>query len=359
MSCSLHNKIYHINDKEFFIKKTIINNHFFNKISSSIISIIIQKDYLYYAYNNGQISKLNIKLGKICWTNNINHQLISGICVKDNYIATITKDGYLFILDINGKIIWKKNINSSSNYIPIIHNDLVIIRTDNNKLKAFSIINKKLIWNIYSPLFDFNIKEETYFCCHNDLLIASIPDKKIIIIDLKHGNTIWDYSVPVKEGYDDIERINNVYSFHVINNILYIVSYNGDLLAIDLINQFKKIWHNSLNLTIKHLLVENKNLYITDQNNIIRCFNSNNCELLWKYENFCNKNINKPICIKNYLLVSDNKGYIYLLNKYSGTMYGNIKLNHYNNSFTLINDNSFIINSNNRKLSLVEIKNFL
>jgi outer membrane protein assembly factor BamB len=135
--------------------------------------IVANKETLYFSNNKNQFFSLDIQTGTINWKQNINSTLRPTLI--DNYIFTISSEGYLIVMEKNsGNIIRKTNIfknfktkkkkkikpigfiiGNNNIYVTTNHgrllvldvitgNVLDIVKIDNDKISRPSVLNKNL-----------------------------------------------------------------------------------------------------------------------------------------------------------------------------------------------------------------------
>lgn len=356
VSCSCNKNINHS------VKNNFDNKHFITEIKwttriekNSYISLLY--DYhLYSSSKSGIIKKIDLSSGKTCFKKNIKNNLSSGIvCCEGNMFST--SDNNILLLDHDGNITSEIPIKCSCTTSPSIYkNTIIIVKTDNNKLKAFSLVDNKILWNIYAPKPQYNIITEKSLLLYDNLVIFGLAKRRIVALNIEDGSTHWSYDLPNRNGVDYIERINDIYSMQIINNALYAISSNGDLFCFDIRKQFKIKWSQLLNIKIRNLIVDDNFVYTIDENSIIRCFDCNNGNILWTNKSFNKQYITNPISIKNFFVIADIRGNINLICKETGWLSGYFNVSHCKISYLTGYRDCIIAQSDNGKLTSIEVK---
>jgi|TARA_B110000967_G_C18828379_1_gene532631 outer membrane protein assembly factor BamB len=158
---------------------------FEEQFSLKTSDIIADSDSLYFSNNRNQFFSINLKNGIINWKQKINSSLRPTLI--DNYIVTVTKEGYLIIIEkksgniiritdifknIKPKIRSKIHptgfiVGKNSIYLTTSHGRLLIIDLAKGKLKNIIKIDNK---NIYRPSF---LNQRLYVLTDNSIIILN------------------------------------------------------------------------------------------------------------------------------------------------------------------------------------------
>ena len=170
----------------------VIDEAFFLKTSD----IIADKDTLYFSNNKNQFFSINIQTGTLNWEQKINSNLRPTLI--DNYIFTISLEGYLIVIDKN-----------SGNIIRITS----ILNNTKKKSKMFKLfaakkkVNEKTIAKI----------KPTGFVVGKDNIYLSTNKGQLLIIDIKSGVTTSTIKIDNKK----ISRPS------ILNQKLFIITDNS------------------------------------------------------------------------------------------------------------------------------------
>jgi outer membrane protein assembly factor BamB len=171
---------------ELIWQKPTQNNLIYEEqFSLKTSDIIADNNSLYFSNNRNQFFSINLKNGIINWKQKINSSLRPTLI--DNYIVTVTKEGYLIIIEkksgniiritdifknIKPKIRSKIHptgfiVGKNSIYLTTSHGRLLIIDLAKGKLKNIIKIDNK---NIYRPSF---LNQRLYVLTDNSIIILN------------------------------------------------------------------------------------------------------------------------------------------------------------------------------------------
>lgn len=181
--------------------------------------------------DNGRISSINIKTGKIVWQKSIAnfnhgsdeinyiHDIDTTPVIINNKIYAISYNGNLAILDFkSGNILWQYNIGSLKNIIVI--NKHIYAVDQNNKILCVDIINKKIIWNQKS----FSHLQLTAPVLYDNYLILGDNQGYLYWINIHNGKCINQKKID-DSGFQA--------EFLVAQHKLFIQSKSGMIYAIE------------------------------------------------------------------------------------------------------------------------------
>ncbi|MXP56595.1 outer membrane protein assembly factor BamB [Pantoea sp. Mhis] len=294
-------------------------NNFFSKSISALLSggITINGDHLYIGSERGRIYALNIKDGSIAWKTQLSGEILSDPAVSD---------------------------------------EMVVLHTSNGMLQGLNQINGKTQWSVDLGMPQLSLRGESAPVVAFDCIIIGDDKGRVNLVGIKQGQLIWQQDISnsmtsTENNYIKDVDVNPI----IINGIVYAVTYNGNLAALNLLNG-KIIWQKKID-GAKSLIIDSDNIYLTDQYDHIIALNINDGLTLWQQNKLIHRQLTAPVLMHNYLIFGDTKGYLYWFNKYNGKYILSQKFD--KNGFhseALVVDDKIIIQSKNGKLYAITDK---
>ena len=217
-------------------------------------------DQLVFVDGYGQINLFNAINGEKIWNSRIEYPILSPPLIYRGYIYFISADNRIFSVDIsNGKINWsfqtisenKKNLFTSS---PVAFENIIIVPFSNGELVAFVYDTGQPIWseNISktSMVSNFDIKDISASPVISDNIIYSLSSNgKLISVNAINGQRNWaidlsGYRTPIISG-----------------NQVYIINEDGKLICVDKVSS-EIYWITDLLKYRKGQKTENLNLWL-------------------------------------------------------------------------------------------------
>ncbi len=236
-------------------------------------ALTLDNNDLYAITNNSQLLKINAETGEVIYSKYFNKNLKSGLQFCNNKILFTTTDNELYVIDsitgeklythkaleepngfikgstpacIDDKIvatfsnsevhmimadtqtpIWldslyniqSSNINNMSDIIanPIIKDDIVIIKSYNNKTKAFNLTDGTLLWETKNG-------GKTTPTISNNIMFDINNDNIIFAQDINNSKILWETK---------LDTNNIVFNPLLVNNQLLIPISNGDIIKVN------------------------------------------------------------------------------------------------------------------------------
>ena len=183
----------------------IYNDVFFLKTSD----IIADKEALYFSNNRNEFYSLDIQTGNLNWKQKINSNLRPTLI--DNYIFTVSLEGYLIIME--------KNSGNIIRITDIFKNYVKRKKVDACKLKDLLNCKGSMIKSMYLPFMKNNkvLIKPTGFIVGKDNIYLTTDNGKLMVIETKSGNALFTLKI-------DNDKISRPL---VLGKNLYIITDNS------------------------------------------------------------------------------------------------------------------------------------
>ena len=134
---------------------------------------------------------------------------------------------------------------------------------------------------------------------------------------LKNGQPLWQLPVARPFGATELDRLVDVDMKPIVHNgIIYILAYNGNLLAIDLLKG-KQLWSKKYS-GYNALALSGKTLFLTDQRGYVFAVDSDSGEQLWVNKQLAYRNLTGVSIANQYIVIGDAQGYLHWLSREDG-----------------------------------------
>lgn len=287
---------------------------------------VIRNNIVYTADVSGSVQAVDKTNGKIKWTSQLKHSIVSGPAVAAGYMALGTTDSTLVLLDqSNGKELWESKVSGDILSPPAISHNKVIAKTIDGRVYAFDAVTGKQIWSVEHGSPNLVLKASSSPVILGNLVLIGFSDGKLDAMDIETGRVIWQRSIAYSSGFSDVERLVDIDSDPIIkDNVAYLASYQGYIGALSLADgQF--IWRKPGSV-YKNMLLANNSLFVTDSNDVLWSIDRLNGHVNWKQTAFKARGLTEPVLFQNNLLVGDKTGYLHLISTQTGEILGRSQL---------------------------------
>ena len=303
---------------------------------------VIDQQIIYTLDTALTVTAINKKNGKKKWVKKLKKKvketsgiISGGLAVNDNLLAVTTGLGSVFALNKNnGKIIWTNKITAPIRAAPIISGNLFLVLAKDNRLYAYNLTNGDLTWTHEGLEETSTFMGSSSPVVSKGIVVVTYSSGEIYAINLTNGEVIWSDNLSKLVQKKSLENISDIRANAVIqNDILYVISHNGRMLAMNL-NNGKRLWESNIG-GIQTPWVVSKFIYVLSKDNELICLTSDQGKIVWvsklkEYIDFKKKGKlitwTGPLLAGHMLIVSGSHGIIASLSPYTGRFLGAINV---------------------------------
>ncbi len=274
--------------------------------------------------------------------------------------------GTIFKLDINNKVLWKKNYytKNEKKLDPILQftnqGKFLIVADNIAKYYMLDMESGELIWS-KSSLAPFNSQIKIF----KDKFFVIDFSNTLRCFSLKNGNELWNIKTQ-----NSLIRSQKKLSIVIINNTIYFNNSLGDISAVEL-NKGELIWQlptqnsliyeSSFSLETSGIIADDKQLFFSNNKNQFFSIDISTGSFNW--ETKINSNLT-PSLIGDTLFTVSSEGYLFLINKNKGNIiritdifekFNNKKRHLIKPTGFIIGGNKLYLSTNNGRLLVIDI----
>src|SRR5690606_37524557 len=160
-------------------------------------------DTLYAATPSGTVAALDAASGALRWRVDAG-PLSAGAGSDGRVVAVATQSGGVVAYDAQGRELWRSQAASAINVPPAVGNGIVAVRTTDYRIQAFDAATGKLRWNVQRPGPALALRTSIRMLSVPNLLIAGMPNGRLMVIDAASGAVRWEGSVSTSRGASDL-----------------------------------------------------------------------------------------------------------------------------------------------------------
>ncbi len=290
-------------------------------------------NYIFTASYNGKISVINNNSGSTIWSKKYPYKFSSAVYHYGNKLFAGTIKGQLIAVNSdNGQLLWKTQLSTSILAAPVSDGKRLFVQTADGAVVALDLHNGNQIWSYEIKIPELILRGTSQPIVKNGKVVVGFATGKLVALNSSDGSEAWNYEVSLPRGNNIIDNLSDIDSKILVNNdILYTVSYNGNLAAVDL-DSGHEIWARGMS-AFRSLSQDSKNIYVVDSESKIWSINKKNGAVNWVNDIFLYHYLTSPALLNGNIFVGDKLGYVYGLNAKTGETLAAIKL--YNRNPTL------------------------
>lgn len=312
-------------------------------------------DTAYAATPSGSVVALDLASGAVRWRVD-DKPLQAGVGSDGNTTAVVTREGVVVAYDATGHERWRSQAASAVNVPPAVGNGIVAVRTTDYRIQAFDAASGKLRWNIQRPGPALALRTNIRMAVAPNLLIAGMPNGRLLVIDTASGAVRWEGTVAASRGASDLERISDVVGQPItIGPLLCGVSYQGRITCFDVSQGGRAVWSQDIS-SATGMVTDGQRIYLPDLRDRVHALDLKDGHQYWKQAALLNRRLSAPAVIKNVVVVGDYQGYLHFLSRTDGALLARTQIGSDPiQSALLATPRGVLVQTNNGNLSLVGV----
>jgi outer membrane protein assembly factor BamB len=279
---------------------------------------IVVDGTVYAASHDGEVIAMAADSGRRLWAVKTKLALSAGPEVDGALVVLGSSDGDIVALDAtNGSERWRKAIGSEVLARPLIAKDVVVIRTVDGHVEGLATADGVQRWAVDEQVPRLTLRGTAPPVLAGDRVIAGFDNGKVLAIDPRNGDVLWDAIVNAPRGRTELERLADIDSpARVSGDDIFVVGFQGRvaMLALD----SGQIWWARDASSYRGFAMDEDNLYLTNADSVVIAMKRSDGAVLWEQDAMKRRGLTAPAVDGDALVVGDFEGYVHWLDKTTG-----------------------------------------
>jgi outer membrane protein assembly factor BamB len=279
---------------------------------------IVVEGTLYAASHDGEVIAVSAQNGRRLWTVKTKLALAAGPEVDGGLVVLGSSDGDVIALDAsNGKERWRRAIGSEVLSRPLIAKDVVVIRTVDGHIEGMSVTDGSARWAVDEQVPRLTLRGTAPPVLAGERVICGFDNGKVLAIDPRNGDVLWDAIVNAPHGRTELERLADIDSpARVAGDDIFVVGFQGRvaMLAAD----SGQIWWARDASSYRGFTMDDENLYLTNADSVVVAMKRSDGSVLWEQDTMKRRSLTAPALDGDSLVLGDFEGYVHWLDKATG-----------------------------------------
>lgn len=278
----------------------------------------IDGNMIYAADADGLVIAMDRFTGKVQWKKKLKKPVSGGVTVEYGVVLLGTMKGEVIALESSsGDVRWTAQVNSDVLAPPVTNGSEVVLQTGADSLFAFDIVTGTQLWRYDNSPAILTLRGTSTPVITQNTAIFGLSTGQIIALDVKKGVPLWGQVIAIPKGRSELERMVDINSkLLVSNNILYVVTYQGQLAAVDS-NSGRILWQRPAS-SYTGLSLHSNTLFLTLADGTVQAIEERNSTELWSNNQLLRRQLSGPAAFYNYVAVGDFEGYLHLMSQADG-----------------------------------------
>lgn len=277
---------------------------------------------VYAANARGRVVALSATDGRTLWERETKLPLSGGPAVQGEHLAIGSTNGEVLLLSTrDGNQRWRAQLASEVLSVPLIVGDLVVVHTVDDSVYGLALADGSQRWQYNYPAPVLTLRGSSSPVAGGEGVIVGISGGRLVHLELTQGAPVWELTVSPPSGRSELDRIADIDADPVVvGNTAYVVTYNGDLAAVD-IAAGAVLWRRELS-GYAGLAADATAIYVTDADDNLWAANPSDGAGRWKQEGLLHRRLTAPAIVGNDLVVGDLDGYVHWVSQRDGRLLG-------------------------------------
>lgn len=285
----------------------------------------LTQDAVYGVSARGELSRLERATGKLVWRAEGDVVTTAGVGSGEGLLVFGSDKGDVLAYGEDGKQRWRSKVSSEVLGVPQIADGIVVVRSGDAHITGLSASTGKRLWVYERSTPALVVRSHASVAIVRGMVFAGFAAGKLVALKLADGSDLWETNVSQPRGSTELERISDITSTPVINDMqICVIAFQGNIGCYDA-GQGSPLWTRNLSGD-RGLSISGKNLYLTDADGSVVALDKVSGSTLWKNDQLLRRAPSLPLEQGSLVVVGDLEGYLHGLNRLDGRMAARIKL---------------------------------
>lgn len=306
---------------------------------------VFSKNTGYVVDYKGNLQSFNVSSGILNWETNLELPVSGGLTLENGKLFFGTSNGEVVAFEISNektsnknvsdpetkyvKKLWKVQLSSEILSRPAYAKGVLVVKTIDGRVYGLNASNGNQIWIFDRTVPRLTLRGNSTPLISDDIVITTSDNGKLAAISLKQGKLLWETTIAVAQGRNQLERVIDLDVDPVIvDDVIYVAGYQGRIAAVK-ISSGQLIWNRDFS-SYSGLYVDAYRVYITDAMGQVWALNRYNGSTLWRQDKLLRRQLTAPGTHEKYIVVGDYDGYLHWLDREDGKLIARKRINNKN-----------------------------
>jgi outer membrane protein assembly factor BamB len=279
---------------------------------------VVVDGVVYAASHSGEIIAFAADTGRRQWSVKTKLPLSAGPEVAHGVLVVGSSDGDLLVFDAtNGQERWRTSIKSEILARPLVVEGSIIVRTVDGHIDALSATDGSSRWSVDEQVPRLTLRGTSPPVLAGDRIVAGFDNGRVLAIDIRNGDVLWDTIVNAPSGRTELERLADIDSPpRVSGDDVFVVGFQGRVAMLALSSG--QIWWARDASSYRGFTMDERMLYLTNSDSVVIAMRKSDGAVEWEQNDLRRRGLTAPAIDGDALLVGDFDGYVHWLDKETG-----------------------------------------
>lgn len=252
-------------------------------------------------------------------------EITSGVVLQDGVVIVGTAQGVLMALDAKtGATRWTRQLSAALLAPALVFEDRVVVMANDGSVTGTALSTGQPVWNFDVSVPPVSVRGLAAPVLFDRNVIVSSAGGRIYSLNVADGVPQWERRVAVNAGRSEVQRLIDIDGDPLLSGrSLYVASYQGQLVSVDLDNQ--RVRWSADSSSLRSLASGLGNVYVASVNGALSAYDETSGKLLWTQNDLAYRDLSNPVVLGRYLVVGDAQGYLHLIEQTEGKIIGRVR----------------------------------
>ncbi len=303
------------------------------------------------ASRNGDVEAWSAT-GQRLWQRDLKQPISSGVAAAADLAVVTTRSGQVIALNPKtGETRWTAQTTASVLSPALIDVDRVVLVASDGSVTGLEQATGKQVWSFTIAVPSLSVRGTAApVLFDQSTVIVAGASGRIYGLDLRTGIPRWERRVAVSSGRTDVQRLIDIDGDPLVSGRqLYVISYQGQIVAIDLDSQ--RVRWDTDSSSLRGLATGLGNVYAATTDGHIQAYDEKDGQLLWEIKDLAYRQLSNPVVLGRWLVVGDYDGYLHIIEQTEGKIVGRVRTRGAIRQLNVIDD-QLLVNSATGALSI-------
>ena len=244
----------------------------------------------------------------------------------EGHVAVVSEDGLVVLLDAaDGSEQWRSNVEGESLARPLITNNVVIVQTVDNRLRALRVFDGSERWTVKETMPALTLRGSTAPIVSGNNIVAGFDNGYVIAVRIDTGDVDWRSFLAPPSGRSDLERLSDVDgAMAIVGQDIYAAGYQGRVGSIAA-ESGQVLWSVEMS-SLSGVAADWTSLYTVDEKGILIAMARRNGAEAWRQEALFRREPTLPVPFHTTVAVGDFEGYVHFFSNLDGELVARVKV---------------------------------
>ncbi len=278
---------------------------------------------LYAGSFKGEVVAVNATNGRRVWRVATGLPLSAGPGVGDGVVVFGSSNGEIIALDAaTGAERWRHAVSSEVLARPLVTSGSALVRTVDGRLQALSLTDASQRWVVQETVPALSLRGNAPAVRSGDTVLAGFDNGKVVAIDFRTGDPLWDTTVSPPQGRTELDRLVDLdAAVEVAGDDVFVAGFQGRAAMLSL--DSGQIWWAKELSSYRGFGMDDENLYVTNAEGGVVALRRRDGAIVWEQLTALRlRGLTAPEVDGEALVVGDFEGYLHWLDKRTGEIIG-------------------------------------